>query len=151
MSFGKCNSFLCLSVCAHVRVFTQLSGAKRIDLLIPSIFVQFSSLSPMPYPTANTLGTVTLQWDSWSEKSCVCTSFPQLISYGFISTGHDQIKTLTHLLTTIYKHLTAASDGLAGDTLFFPGPGSGECPPSVGNLAIRGQLVLNDLSRARLL
>ncbi len=103
----------------------------------------------MPYPTAETLGTVTLQWDSGSEKACVCTSFPQLISYGFISVGHDQIKTLTHLLTAIYKHLTAASDGLAGDTLFFPGPGSGERPPSVGNLVIRGQLVLNDLSRAR--
>lgn len=41
MSFGKCNSFLCLGVCAHVRAFTQLSGAKRIDLLIPPSLSSF--------------------------------------------------------------------------------------------------------------
>lgn len=136
----------CVSACACVCV------SAHPDLVVQTILIYWLSVffffllgllhsflsSECPAVEASGMGRPSV---------CCESAVPLLISSRFISLGHNQIKTLTHLLSTIYKCLPGAWESLAGA---MP-PLLGRCPvvspPSLCNLTISGQLMLYDLPR----
>lgn len=141
MSFGKCilchsvglHASVCECKCAHPGLVVQTI---LINWLFVSFFFPFQS---MPCCRSCMVGR---------PRMCCELAVPVPISSRFISLGQNQIKTLTHLFSTIYKCLPGAWESLAWVALPLLGL-LGRCPvvgpPSLGNLSISGQRVLYDL------
>lgn len=143
----------CVTVCVRMRMYVCVSA--HPDLVVQTILIYWLSVffffllgllhsflsSECPAVEASGMGR---------PSACCESAVPLLISSRFISLGHNQIKTLTHLLSTIYKCLPGAWESLAGAMPPLLGL-LGRCPvvspPSLGNLTISGQLMLYDLPR----
>lgn len=100
----------CVTVCLRIRMCvceyvwvcsSWLGGTKHIDILSFFFTCLLHSSSSSTWPALEPAGV-------GRPRACCESAVPVLISSRFISLGHDQIKTLTHLLSTIYKCLPGA-------------------------------------------